>query len=175
MIFPLHTLHTDKNGYYVELHYVDMGGYMPVLTDLTYAANAIERAAGFMKALANANWKRARKRGAPGLVGEFARTVTGGNAWNFLIAANDGHAEGGWNGGKIVDFLAHYKVRTWNHGVTTQFIHFTVKRRQANWAEYLMLRMGIPVAGRLFNPAHAQMARRRVPGKATPAWADRKR
>lgn len=140
------------------------------LYDFLDAFNLIDRIEGAISSLVNADWAKARQ-GPPviGFATEIARTVVGANSWTFYIPR-----ESGWAGGDVEALLRRYGVVVWGRRVTGKYSIMSVKERQANWAEYLILRQAIPLAGRLFNPANAVYARKHAPGDRPPAWADRK-
>ena len=102
------------------------------------------------------------------MVSEIGRTLVGANTWSFSIPK-----DAGWSGSSIEQFLNHYGIKVWGRRVTSQHFHFTVKERQANWAEYLLLRRGIPVSRNPFNPQNAVYGQQHAPGDQPPAWADR--
>jgi hypothetical protein len=141
------------------------------LTDVFDAFNWMDRLEGLISSLIFADWKGATSTNGPlGLVGEAGRTLMGANAWTFHIQRN-----GGWTGGDAERLLKHYGVRLWCRRVTSKHFILSVEERQANWAEYLLLRRGIPLEGRLFNPDNQRYALRYAPGDQPPAWADRGR
>ncbi len=144
---------------------------MPGFLDLMDMFNLVDRLEGLMSSLINADWKNASRRsGGAGVVTELGRTLVGANTWSFSIPR-----DAGWTGTSIEQFLKHYGIKVWGRRVTSQHFHFSVEERQANWAEYLLLRRGIPVEGRLFNPQNAAYGRQHAPGDQPPAWADRQR
>jgi hypothetical protein len=89
--------------------------------------------------------------------------------WSFSVPR-----DAGWTGASIEEFLKHYAIKVWGRRITSQYFHFSVKERQANWAEYLLLRRGIPVSRSLFDPQNAVYGQQHAPGDQPPAWADRK-
>jgi hypothetical protein len=140
------------------------------IVDLLDAFNWMDRIEGAVSSLIHADWKGARKHGAVGIPVEFLRTVTGANAWAFHIPRSSG-----WYGSEAEALLKHYGVRLWGRRVTSQHSIISVEERQANWAEYLLLRRGIPLEGRLFNPDNQRYAQKYAPGDQPPAWVDRGR
>ncbi len=141
------------------------------MLDVFDAFNWMDRLEGLVSSLIFANWKGAvRSSGAAGIAIETARTLAGANAWSIRIARN-----GDWTGGDAERLLKHYGVRLWCRRVTSKHFILTVEERQANWAEYLLLRRGMPVEGRLFNPDNQRYALKYAPGDQPPAWADRGR
>lgn len=53
----------------------------------------------------------------------------------------------GKSGKSITDYLHSRSVETWGHMVVNGSILFTVKKKQAQWAQYLLDQAGIPVEG----------------------------
>lgn len=69
--------------------------------------------------------------------------------------------------------LRHYGIHVWGRRITDDAIIMSVRTRQANWAEHVLLRAGISFAPahRFHDPrANAWSARHAGP---VPAWADR--
>jgi hypothetical protein len=139
--------------------------------DILDAFNWMDRLEGLVSSLTYADWKGALKKAGPtGLVGEAARTLAGENTWTFHIDRN-----ACWSGGDAERLLKHYGVRLWGRRVTGHHFILTVEQRQANWAEYLLLRRGMSLDGRLFNPDNQRYAQKYAPGDQPPARADRGR
>lgn len=77
----------------------------------------------------------------------------------------------GWTGWEIEQLLRRHGVVIWGRGFTLDDdLYFNVRRRQANWAEYLLRRRGIPVVSQLFNPKNDEYAERHAPGSEPPMW-----
>ena len=124
----------------------------------------ISRIEGFVSCFLNANWHGAfHHRGFTGLIDEFATSLTGRNAWRFYVPRNCG-----WSGIEMERLLERHGVKVWDRGFTRDCLTFRVKRRQANWAEYLLRRRGIPVLSQPFNPLNDEYARRHAPGSEPP-------
>ncbi len=142
---------------------------MPDLLETLASFDIISRIEGFIASFIYADWKGAAKAAGPaGLATEFARSLTGANRWRFWVPRN-----AGWSGLDIERFLRRYGVAVWDRGFVGDNYYFCVKLRQANWAEYLLLRRGIPILGSLFNPDNRVHGERHAPGDAPPAWEDR--
>jgi hypothetical protein len=129
--------------------------------------DVIDRIEGIVSSFTHADWKGASKKGAGGIPSEFARTLTGANRWRIWVSRS-----AGWSGIEIERFLRHYGVVIWDRGFVGDNYYFCVKQRQANWAEYLLLRRGIPITGALYNRENATYGAQHAPGDAPPAWAD---
>ena len=71
--------------------------------------------------------------------------------------------------------LRRHGVKIWDRNFTRDCLTFRAKRRQANWAEYLLRRRGIPVLSRPFNPLNDEYARRHAPGSEPPSRKQRRK
>jgi hypothetical protein len=78
---------------------------------------------------------------------------------------------GEWCGLEVERLLWRYRIGVWGRGFTAEAVTFFVKRRQANWAEYVMCRAGVALMGAPFNPKNRAyyMDPRGVPT----AWAEK--
>jgi hypothetical protein len=126
--------------------------------------DVISRIEGFVSGFLNADWHGAwRRAGLVGLAGQFAASASGRNAWRFHVPRNCG-----WSGIEMERLLRRHGVMIWDRGFTPDCLTFCVKLRQANWAEYLLRRRGIPVVSRPFNSLNGEYARRHAPGSEPP-------
>jgi hypothetical protein len=133
---------------------------MPHPLELLAHLDVISRIEGFVSGFLNADWRGASQRtGAAGVAAEFTASLTGRNSWSFYVPRRCG-----WNGIDIERLLRRYGVKVWDRGFTHDCLTFRVKRRQANWAEYLLRRRGIPVWSPRYNPLNDEYARRHAPG-----------
>ncbi len=137
--------------------------------DILDAVNLLARVEALIGRLIFADWKGTARRGGPaGTAAEFGRALVGANAWELRI-----RRDGQWSGRDVAEFLRHYGVQTWAGRTTTDHFIMYVKERQANWAEYLLRRRGIPLESPVYNPANLGYAQKYAPGDQPPAWADR--
>lgn len=142
---------------------------MPGLLDVIDALNILSRLEALVGRFVYADWKDAAEgHAAGGLANEAARSLVGANAWELRVS-RDGH----WSGSDVAHFLKHYGIDVWGGRTTTDHFIMYVKERQANWAEYLLRRRGIPVDSEVRNPANLVDAQHHAPGDQPPAWADR--
>jgi len=142
---------------------------MPGVLDILDALNLLARVEALVGRLIFADWKGATGRSGPaGAASELGRALLGANAWELRI-----RRDGPWSGRDVARFLRHYGVQTWAGRVTTDHFIMYVKERQANWAEYLLRRRGIPLESAVYNPANLGYAQKYAPGDQPPAWADR--
>ena len=81
----------------------------------------------------------------PSLILGTVRHSDGSGTWPFFVDANPE-----WSKAQIVALLKQNGIQSWGWGATIKNNwHFTVNRSQASWAEYLMIRAGVSVRGRL--------------------------
>ncbi len=143
---------------------------MPGLLDLSDALDLLVRIETFVGRFVFGDWKNALTNAGPaGAALEAGKALLGSNAWNIHVSR-----EHGWSGGELVRFLHRYGIRTWGHRITDKHLILTVERRQARWAEYLLLRRGIPIDSAIFDARNLGYAQQHAPGDQPPAWADRK-
>jgi hypothetical protein len=145
---------------------------MSNLLELIAHLNWIDRLDGVVSTFTNADWTSAYERdGVTGVIDEFLKCVSGRNSWRLYVSRDCG-----WTGVEIERFLFRYGVKIWGRGFTRDCLFFTVKRRQTNWAEYLLQRRGIVVSSRPFNPKNVEYGRRHAPGSEPPQrqWASKR-
>ncbi len=119
---------------------------------------------GIVSTFRYTDWNGAFQRGGiPGVFNEFLASVGGANAWTLSIQRN-----AGWSGIDAERLLARHGVRVWGRWFIEDNLLFCVKKRQARWAEYLLLRRGIPVTSGPFDPRNLQYAERYAPGSEPP-------
>lgn len=99
---------------------------------------------------------------------ELWGTARYGPLHRFLIPRDSG-----WSGYLVESFLRRYGIPIWGRGFAQDSLYFSVKRRQANWAEYLLKRRGIPVSSAPYNPKNDEYALRHAPGDEPPGWRSR--
>lgn len=97
----------------------------------------------------HADWKSAYERdGILGLCIEAIRTLFGLNSHQFYVPLN-----GGWSGHNIHQLLAKHGIAMWGWSFANGEMFFLVKKKQAAWAQYVMLRAGVPLQGPLLAQA----------------------
>lgn len=93
----------------------------------------------------HADWQGAfQQRGATGIISEGLHSFIGTNSYPFFVASDPG-----WNGFTIKKLLAEHGIKIWGVGYRNGHFFFRVKRSQAHWAEYVMLREGVPLVDHL--------------------------
>lgn len=130
---------------------------MPGWLDLVDAVNVLARVESLVGALVYNAHRSPRVSGAAALP----------SAWEIRVSR-----DGDWSGTDVAGFLRHYGVDVWGGRTTSDHFIMYVKDRQANWAEYLLRRRGIPVESSVYNPNNLLYAQQHAPGDQPPAWAD---
>jgi len=139
--------------------------------DAVAMADWVDRVEGVLSSFRYADWAGAYERaGIRGLLVEFLRTLVGSNRYRIQF-----RRFAGFNGGQVERMLRHYGVRLWGRGFTPGpegTLYFYVKRSQADWADYLLRRWGVPVVSPPPDPRNPQYVARHEVGSLPPAWAD---
>lgn len=113
----------------------------------------------------HADWRSARDRGLSGLLSEAIKSLLGTNSWPFFVPLDSG-----WNGADIAHLLKRHGISMWGYGFANGELFFRVRRSQAAWAQYLLLREGVPLQHRLFSEKTAsgrQPGAGRTPGQGS--------
>ena len=119
---------------------------------------------GILSTFRFADWQGAYQRaGLSGLVGEFMASLASTNCATIWVRRDTG-----FTGAEIESLLFRHGVRIWGRGFVDDEIYFRVKKRQARWAEYLLLRRGVPVTNSAFDPRNRKYAERYSPGDEPP-------
>jgi len=136
--------------------------------DLLAKCNVIDRIEGWVMPFWLADWGLAWERGGVvGVLRELWACVRRRNTWQFAF-----RRDGGWSGRDVERVLKGYHVRIFDRWFTKRELLFRVMRRQANWAEYLMYRAGVPLVGEVVNPGNLG-ARERHEGRMPRRWDER--
>jgi len=99
------------------------------------------------ESLWHADWTRAYQKGnLPGIIGEALSSVAGTNTFPFFVPSNS-H----WSGADIQALLARHGIKMWGVGWANGEMFFRVSKRQAAWAQYVMLKSGVPLLHRLIS------------------------
>lgn len=99
----------------------------------------------------HADWRGAREEsGIAGIATEIAQSAIGANTMAFFIPTNSE-----WQIQDVEALLARYGVKLWGVGYWNGEMYFRVKKRQAHWAQYVMLREGVPLLHGLMDTSRA--------------------
>ncbi len=135
------------------------------LLDIPEYFDPINRIEGAISTFLNADWEGSYKReGFLGLLLELLDCVISENAPTIYVS-RDTH----WRGIDIERLLKRHGVKVWDRGLAGNDIYFCVKRRQVRWAEYLLLRAGVPVTSTLRDPRNCPYAQGYPPGSEPPS------
>ncbi len=141
------------------------------LFDLPAYFDLIDRIEGVASTFLNADWAGAHRRnGVAGILSEFVACLTAYNAPTIRVSRHSP-----WRGIDIERLLRRHGVRVWDRGIAGEDLYFCVKRRQVRWAEYLLLRAGVPVTSALNEARNRQYAQHYPPSSEPPRRARRRR
>lgn len=73
---------------------------------------------------------------------------------------------------EAIDILKGYGVNTFWYGFDAQNMYFRVKKRQARWAEYVLLHAGVELLNPAFDHRNAGYAASHAPGWMPRPWSD---
>ena len=140
--------------------------------DIPAYFDPISRTEGVISTFLNADWTGAYLRnGIPGVIAELIACFTSSNAPTIRVSRLS-H----WRGIDIERLLFRHGVKVWDRGIAGEDLYFCVKRRQVKWAEYLLLRAGVPVTSALVDPRNRGYTERYTPGSEPPTgWRPRRR
>lgn len=126
--------------------------------DIARYFDPIDRIEGAISTFLNADWRVAwRRAGLLGVASEMMACLTARNAPTLRVRRGCG-----WNGQMVEGLLGCYGVKVWDRGASGEELYFCVKRRQAKWAEYVLLRAGVPVTSVLKESRNTGWAMRRL-------------
>jgi inner membrane protein involved in colicin E2 resistance len=99
----------------------------------------------------NADWEGAAQAGGiAGVVAEALQAATGTNTEPFFVATSSD-----WKIHNIQALLLRYGIKLWGVGYFNNELFFRVKGRQAHWAQYVLLRAGVPLLHGLLDGSRA--------------------
>jgi len=124
----------------------------------------INRIEGVVSTFRNADWKGAyNERRIVGIFDELFACLSSSNAPTICVSRYS-H----WRGIDIERLLYRHGVKVWDRGIAGDDLYFCVKRRQVKWAEYLLLRAGVPVTSKLHEPRNPDWTSSYPPGSEPP-------
>lgn len=80
------------------------------------------------------------------------QTIKYGHGWTFYLGLDSG-----WTGAKCEEILEEYGITVYGKHITNEDAFWQVPEKQANWAEYLLLRERVPLKYYLFNEQHCKL------------------
>lgn len=138
--------------------------------DFVGPMNLIGRLDRVVKSLAYANYKHAAKNGAGGVTKEVIGSLTGFNATRFALLRS-----GKYSPRQVDDLLRKYGIPTFGSLHDSGCFYFSVKKRQARWAEYIMLNAGVELANSTFDRRNPGYVGRHGPGWMPTPWSEKER
>ena len=78
----------------------------------------------------------------------------GAKSWTFYVPLDSS-----WSGAQIEKLLKQNGVKIWARMIHRGDLFFRVHKKQAEWAEYLLLRAGVPLNYRLYSERNLQYLR----------------
>jgi hypothetical protein len=100
-----------------------------------------------IESLWHSSWKSAyRQAGRMGLGREVIDSLFGFNSYQFYVSMNRG-----WSGRSISSLLMRHGINMWGWTFANGEMFFRVKKKQAAWAQYVMLRASVPLQGPLLS------------------------
>lgn len=133
--------------------------------DLPAYFDPIDRIEGVISTFRHADWNGAYERnGVVGLSQEFVACFTMSNSPTIRVARHSP-----WRGIDVEMLLKRHGVKVWDRGIAGDDLYFCVKRRQVEWAEYLLLRAGVPVTSVLNEPRNLEWTEDYAPGSEPPS------
>jgi hypothetical protein len=85
-----------------------------------------------------------------GVASEAVRSAVGTNTMAFFIPTKSQ-----WKIHDVQALLLRHGIKLWGVGYWNGEMYFSVKRRQAHWAQYVMLRAGVPLQRCLLSGSRA--------------------
>lgn len=99
----------------------------------------------------HADWRGAAEQGGLiGLVGEALQTAVGTNTEPFFVPCGSE-----WKIDDIAALLRRHGIKLWGAACFNDELYFRVEKRQAHWAQYVMLRAGVPLLHGLLDGSRA--------------------
>jgi len=75
-------------------------------------------------------------------------------SWTFYVPLDSS-----WSGAQIEKMLKRHGVKIWARMIHGGDLFFRVHKKQAEWAEYVLLRAGVPLKYRLYSQRNLQYLR----------------
>ena len=139
-----------------------------LLHDVLGRLNYIDRIEGLFSAIRHGDYRHTG--GITGILGELTKSVSGTNTHKFSIPRRGDHSLN-----EVEAQLRKYGITVFGRTHDGSYMHFHVKRRQARWAEYIMLHAGVELVGPLFDSRNVVYKDRHPPGWMPVPWSESER
>lgn len=142
------------------------------LLDIPAYFDPINLVEGVISTFIRAEWDRAwRRAGVLGLLWEIIRCVLNLNTHTIYL---DRYC--GWSGIQAERLLKRYGIPLWDRHLAGESVAFCVKKRQARWAEYVLMRAGCTLNRRLADTRNSAWAKCHASGVVPPqGWTQPRR
>lgn len=97
----------------------------------------------------------------PSLTGIF-RSLLGLDSWTFYVPF-----DGPWTGAQIEGLLKDHGIKMSGNDVAGDDLFFSVKLDQAEWAEYVLLRAGVPLKYGFYSDRNRRRFPKSIEGTST--------
>jgi hypothetical protein len=139
-----------------------------IIDDLLGHLNYIDRIEGWIMSVRFGDYAQARKGGLAGVAAELLSSLFMGNTHTFALPRSGAHSLN-----EVEALLKKYGIAVFGRTHDARCMYFHVKRRQARWAEYLLVQAGVQLESATFDSRNAGYPGRHAPGWMPPAWSER--
>ncbi len=129
-----------------------------------------DRVLGLIAAIRHGNYRAAGQHGPVGIAHEVARSAVGSNIQRFTVPRGTN-----FNFLTVRRLLGKYGIAAFGRTYDAKYFYFSVKKRQARWAEYVMLNAGVELANPTFDRRNPGYVGRHGPGWMPTPWAEKER
>jgi len=144
-------------------------GLMAFLDDVLGLANWVDRLEGLIMSLRYGDYVRAREHGLLALLGEVGSSVLTTNTCRFALRRS-----GRYSLHEVEALLKRYGIPIFGRTHDAKALYFHVKKRQARWAEYILLHAGVELLNPPLDPRHDEYVARHAPGYMPTPWEQAK-
>lgn len=140
------------------------------LDTLLGLANWVDRLEGWIMSLRYGDYASARQRGILALVGEVGSSLLETNTYHFAMRRDGRHSLN-----EVEALLKRYGIPIFGRTHDAHCLYFHVKKRQARWAEYILLHAGVELVNPVFDPRNPGYVTRHAPGFMPTPWRETKK
>jgi hypothetical protein len=139
--------------------------------DIPAYFDLIDRFEGMVSTFIHADWRGAwERRGPLGLIAEFVSCLSSHNSPEIRVSRYTA-----WRGIDVERLLKRHGVKVWDRGIIGPCFYFRVKQRQVKWAEYVLLRAGVTMVGKAYEPGNDVWTAKYPPRSEPPNRTQRRR
>ncbi len=138
-----------------------------IIDDILGNLNYVDRIEGLIMSLRHGDYNEARKHGLPGVAAEVVSSLVMANTHSFAMSRSGNHTLN-----EVEALLARYGIPIFGRTHDARCMYFHVKKRQARWAEYLLLQAGVQLESPTFDSRNAAYPARHAPGWMPKPWGE---